>query len=226
MASHNHHDQDFETSANPSYSTPKLSLSKLPNKPIRNNNNNNPLLAAYTTPPFHPTVTIPFQWEEVPGKPKVTKSKTARCLDLPPRLTSLLNEAGKITSTPSPTTVLDGPYVGRSFSSINEAAIEKKEEIIISSNNKENMMMRSWRWESFREDNRGIVVKGNFDFSRPLNSTTSSAYDFNTHQRKFLRKGSFFNFSRNNSNLLGGIYESFKEAVPWRWRRPKNKRAI
>ncbi|KAK4350971.1 hypothetical protein RND71_030284 [Anisodus tanguticus] len=205
-------DEDyFETSSN-SYSTPKLSLSKLPNKP---RNNINPL-AAYTTPPLHPSVSIPFQWEEAPGKPKSpTKSKVARCLELPPRL--LLSEAIKITNTPSPTTVLDGPYVGRSFSSINEAAVEKKANML---------MMRSWRWESFKENDRGVVVKGNFDFSGPLTSK-SSAYDFHTHQRKvFTRKGSLFNFSRTNSNLLGGIYESFKQAVPWRWRRAKTRRAL
>ncbi|XP_059304577.1 uncharacterized protein At4g00950 [Lycium ferocissimum] len=218
MASHNH--EDFETCTN-SYSTPKLSLSKLPNKPIRNNNHH---LAAYTTPPLHPLVSIPFQWEEAPGKPKSpTKSKVARCLDLPPRL--LLSEAMKITNTPSPTTVLNGPYVGRSFSSINEAALEKKD---ISGNNKD-MLMRSCRWESFKENNRGVAVKGSFDFSCPLSSTASSTYDFDTHQRKvlrFTRKGSFFSFSRNNSNLLGGIYDSIKQAVPWRWRRAKSKRAL
>ncbi|XP_006350532.1 uncharacterized protein At4g00950 [Solanum tuberosum] len=238
MASHIHHDDHTSTTNSSSYSTPKLSLSKLPNKPIRNNimnNNNNHVLASsttYATPPLHPTLTIPFQWEEAPGKPKVTKSKTARCLDLPPRLTLLLNEEGKITNTPSPTTVLDGPCnVGRCFSSIDEASLEKKEEIR-SGNNKENIMMGSWRWENLKENNdnnRGVVDKGSFDFSGPLNCSTSSAYDFDTHQKKFLRftrKGSFFNFSRNNSNLLGGIYESFKQVVPWRWRRPKNKRAI
>ncbi|KAK4362920.1 hypothetical protein RND71_018161 [Anisodus tanguticus] len=91
-----------------------------------------------------------------------TKSKVARCLDLPPRL--LLNEAIKITNTPSPTTV-------------------KKE---MRGGNKD-MMMRSWRWESFKENNRGVVVKEKFNFSGPLSSTTSSAYDFDIHQRKVLR---------------------------------------
>nr|XP_004234974.1 uncharacterized protein At4g00950 [Solanum lycopersicum] len=211
MASHyiRHDDQTTSTNFSSSYSTPKLSLSKLPNKPIRNTNND--VLATYSTPPLHPTLTIPFQWEEAPGKPKVTKSKTARCLDLPPRLTLLLNEGGKITNTPSPTTVMDGPYsVGRCFSSIDEE--------IVSSNNKENIMMGSWRWENMKENNnnnRGVVDKGNFDFSGSLNRSTNSSV-------RLTRKGSFFNFSRN----LGGIYEGFKQVVPRRWRRPKNKRAI
>ncbi|MCD7448664.1 hypothetical protein HAX54_045312 [Datura stramonium] len=205
--------EDLETSIcnSSSYSTPKLSLSKLSNK--ARNYSNNPLAATYTTtPPLHPSVSVPFHWEEAPGKPKSPTrkySKTARCLDLPPRLTLLLSEAGKITNTPSPTTVLDGPYVGRSFSSINEAALhcEKKEEEISGGN--KDLIMRSRRWESFKENNsssKGVVVEGSFDFSGPLDSSnSSSAYDFDTHQRKllrFTRKGSFFTFSRNNSNLF------------------------
>ncbi|KAL0400587.1 UNVERIFIED_CONTAM: hypothetical protein Slati_4088600 [Sesamum latifolium] len=100
-------------------STPKLSLSKLPCKPRE------PI--QMLTPPLHPSVSVPFHWEEVPGKPRPTmeeadappsaaaaatsKNKAVRCLDLPPRL--LHDDASKITITPSP---LDGPYVGRSLS--------------------------------------------------------------------------------------------------------------
>ncbi|XP_058757298.1 uncharacterized protein LOC131630534 isoform X2 [Vicia villosa] len=62
------------------------------------------------TPPFHITVSVPFGWEEEPGKPKactdiVTFSNptTFKCLELPPRL--LVD-----TKVPSPTIVFDGPY--------------------------------------------------------------------------------------------------------------------
>ncbi|KAI5422044.1 uncharacterized protein LOC127076090 isoform X2 [Lathyrus oleraceus] len=62
------------------------------------------------TPPFHITVSVPFGWEEEPGKPKpctdlVTFSNptTFKCLELPPRL--LVD-----TKVPSLTTVFDGPY--------------------------------------------------------------------------------------------------------------------
>ncbi|CAI9774189.1 unnamed protein product [Fraxinus pennsylvanica] len=94
-------------------STPKLSLSKLRYKPRE------PL--EVQTPPLQPLVSIPFHWEEAPGKPRTTatippppNNKTAcRCLDLPPRL---LNDAAKITNMPSPTTILDGAYLGGSGS--------------------------------------------------------------------------------------------------------------
>ena len=62
------------------------------------------------TPPLHITASIPFGWEEEPGKPRpctdlVTFSNPTlvKCLELPPRL--FID-----TKAPSPTTVLDGPY--------------------------------------------------------------------------------------------------------------------
>ncbi|XP_047938224.1 uncharacterized protein At4g00950-like isoform X2 [Salvia hispanica] len=66
-----------------------------------------------STPPFQASATIPFKWEEQPGKPRpcsdiITRPKPAKSLELPPCM------ADKFTKTPSPTTVLDGPYsVGR-----------------------------------------------------------------------------------------------------------------
>ncbi|KAF3536045.1 hypothetical protein F2Q69_00019750 [Brassica cretica] len=66
---------------------------------------------------------VPFLWEEAPGKPRSSARKpqrtnqtrenrgVARCLDLPPPLL-LPGEACKSSTAnePSPTTVLDGPY--------------------------------------------------------------------------------------------------------------------
>ncbi|XP_043694368.1 uncharacterized protein At4g00950-like [Telopea speciosissima] len=79
------------------------------------------------TPPLRPPASVPFLWEEAPGKPLPTSTATsfavARCLELPPRLqlteSSIFNN--KIFSssnrTLSPTTVLDGPYVAHGRSS-------------------------------------------------------------------------------------------------------------
>ncbi|KAF6146049.1 hypothetical protein GIB67_033408 [Kingdonia uniflora] len=77
------------------------------------------------TPPLRPPVSIPFQWESAPGKPRTTRNITpnttnntttnpsyVRSLELPPRLLA----EGKMTNIPSPTTVLEGPYMGRSVS--------------------------------------------------------------------------------------------------------------
>ncbi|KAJ1414726.1 hypothetical protein SESBI_18669 [Sesbania bispinosa] len=59
------------------------------------------------TPPLHSSAAVPFRWEQEPGKPRpcnalVTFSNPTdrKCLELPPRLL-----------IPSPTTLLQGPYV-------------------------------------------------------------------------------------------------------------------
>lgn len=98
-------------------STPKLSLFSLPKKQVEH-------APGMLTPPLQAAAAVPFQWEEAPGRPKppghgYPKPNSARCLDLPPRML-IFDSAAKLASTPSPTTVLDGPDVGvggRSLSS-------------------------------------------------------------------------------------------------------------
>lgn len=62
-------------------------------------------------------VSVPFKWEEEPGKPRpctalIALSKPeAKFLELPPcRMPLIMVPTKKITKTSSPTTVLDGPY--------------------------------------------------------------------------------------------------------------------
>lgn len=66
-----------------------------------------------STPPLQTSASVPFQWEEQPGKPRpctdiilastINPTRPERCLELPPRLAILESK------TTSPTTVLDGP---------------------------------------------------------------------------------------------------------------------
>ncbi|XP_021748181.1 uncharacterized protein At4g00950-like [Chenopodium quinoa] len=85
---------------------PKLPLYSLKNQQQRYSGN--------LTSPLHTSASVPFKWEEHPGKPlpcltlalPSTVTNTVKSLELPPRL---LNES-KFTKTPSPTTVLEGPY--------------------------------------------------------------------------------------------------------------------
>ncbi|XP_073312284.1 uncharacterized protein [Primulina huaijiensis] len=60
------------------------------------------------TPPLQTLASVPFRWEEQPGKPRhcaAVLPEPMKCLELPPC---------KSSKTPSPTAVLDGPYnVGR-----------------------------------------------------------------------------------------------------------------
>lgn len=73
------------TGENPSSTPPKLSLFSLPRQPSEP--------PGMVTPPLHASISVPFQWEEAPGKPRPfgiidpnSKPKSARSLDLPPRL--------------------------------------------------------------------------------------------------------------------------------------------
>lgn len=59
------------------------------------------------TPPLHALASVPFKWEEQPGKPRpctdiIVRPEPAKCLEPPP--------CSKMAKMPSPTTVLDGPY--------------------------------------------------------------------------------------------------------------------
>ncbi|XP_071732171.1 uncharacterized protein [Rutidosis leptorrhynchoides] len=131
---------------------PKLSLFSLASKQST--------LPDGLTPPPNTVATIPFLWEEAPGKPRRTisntyddppKSSTVRSLDLPPRLTitaspfnnenqhcdKLANNVG-IGIIPSPTTVLSGPYEGIYAS---ESKLRPPEKVVISSKSKGKMKM-------------------------------------------------------------------------------------
>ncbi|GAU21119.1 hypothetical protein TSUD_10360 [Trifolium subterraneum] len=89
---------------------------------------------APTPPPRSAVISIPFKWEEAPGKPRPchrellepkerevvvnnnnNNNNVVRALELPPRLLLSL-ESNNNNNTPSPTTVLEGPYVGRAVS--------------------------------------------------------------------------------------------------------------
>ena len=90
---------------------PKLPLFTIP--PLMQS----PERSGTLTPPLHTSAAVPFRWEEQPGKPRPCTALIAlptpidlspKCLELPPRL--LVDS--KFAKLPSPTTVLEGPYVG------------------------------------------------------------------------------------------------------------------
>ncbi|KAM7463671.1 hypothetical protein LguiA_031792 [Lonicera macranthoides] len=218
-------------------STPTLCLYSLPTKP--------PDPPGLLTPPLHTLVSIPFQWEEAPGKPRTTaeagppasKLKAARSLDLPPRL---ITESAKTPSPGNPqlktARSLDLPPRLTSSEGGKITNMPSPTTVLdgptpgrFLSNT---VSFRSPRG-SFRspgEIKRGERVrfsswrwggdsKGSSDFS--------SDYVGDTKVKKITRvrrKGSFLRFSDNtNSSLLGTIYESFKKVVPWKRRQVKSR---
>lgn len=175
-------------------STPKLSLFSLPSKP--------PEPTGMLTPPLRFQASVPFQWEEAPGKPRQctktttessSKPKCARSLELPPRL--LLSES-KMTNTPSPTTVLDGPYVGRSISF--RFSLRSPEGLVGKKVAKDKG--GSMRWGSFRKTKE--VVEGIFDFSsyQVVDSGGGDTKMKITRVKK--RSGSFSNLSHTKPPFL------------------------
>lgn len=149
-----------------------------------------------STPPLHAAVSVPFQWEEAPGKPRhrpaEAKPKTARTLDLPPRL--LFSEA-KVSDVPSPTTFLDGPYMGRTMSLKSSNRNASKDQW--------NGIFGSSRWRSFprnREKEEEEAADGSFDFS---NCTADGRTTKVRISRVGIRRrGSFFGSISNSRSHL------------------------
>ncbi|KAK7828158.1 uncharacterized protein At4g00950 isoform X1 [Quercus suber] len=199
-------------------STPKLSLFSFPSNP--------PEPTGTLTPPPRIQASVPFRWEEAPGKPRPctktttessSKPKCARSLELPPRL--LLSES-KMTKTPSPTTVLDGPYVGRSISF--RFSLRSPEALVGKKLAKDKG--GSMRWGSFRKTKE--VVEGIFDFSSyPVVDSGGGGGGGGDTKMKITRvkkrSGSFSNLSHTKPPFLANIYESLKQAVPWRRRQER-----
>ncbi|OMP00942.1 hypothetical protein CCACVL1_03238 [Corchorus capsularis] len=206
--------------------TPKLSLYSFPSKAKESP------APGVTTSPIHSSVSIPFQWEEAPGKPRLPCpagsdiSSTPRCLELPPRL---LAEA-KVANMPSPTTVLDGPdHASRSVSytfSFRKGGSFRSPDNNNNNNNNRKVLFGSSRWGSFRKPGR--VVQGSFDLSSiPIvdgadsnggGGGGSNGGDTDTQVKitRFRRKGSLLSHSQARSHVFASIYESFKQVVPWR----------
>ncbi|KAK2444448.1 hypothetical protein QL285_015475 [Trifolium repens] len=117
-------------------------------------------IATSPSPPPQTTISIPFKWEEAPGKPRhchtqseLNNTVTTTTLELPPRLLFLDSKP----DVPSPTTVLDGPYVGRamSFSSSYRTPRENW-----------NSNFGSTRWSGFKKiNNNKEGDEGSLDFS-------------------------------------------------------------
>ncbi|KAI4307097.1 hypothetical protein L6164_030321 [Bauhinia variegata] len=176
-----------------------------------------PELLEKETPRPKTTVSVPFQWEEAPGKPRPchtesqpeTKSAAVRTLELPPRL--LFLEA-KVSSLPSPTTVLDGPYVGRAMSFTTSYR---------SPRGLGNDNFGSRRWSSFRKNS--VDVEGTIDFSSSTVDSRMSDGGTKVKITRVRRRGSFFNLSSTRTHLWASIYEGLKQAAPWRRKQEKHK---
>jgi len=138
------------------------------------------------TPPPRMAVSVPFEWEEAPGrprpchrrsKPEGSSDDVARTLELPPRL---LLEA-KVSS---PTTVLDGPYVGRAMSFTSSFRPSK---------DTWNANFASNRWSALKKNDS---EEGRFDLSSLTEERTAKV-----KITRVRRKGSFSSLSHRSSHM-------------------------
>ncbi|KAL8095725.1 uncharacterized protein LOC141689075 [Apium graveolens] len=201
-------------------STPKLSLYNFPSK------KKEPL--GMLTPPMPSFASIPFKWEEAPGKPRtidavatngrssaVPKSKAVRCLVPPPRLMNI--GTSKVTNMPSPTTVLDEPFsIGRSFSSSGARSFWSPEVQGGDSNGRFSISLSSsCRRGRCNKDSRVSGVEGSMDFSSIVDNSEDKVRGTTRRMMK-RRSNSFLIVSSTSSKVLSSLYESFKQAVPWK----------
>ncbi|KAL5567752.1 hypothetical protein UlMin_024327 [Ulmus minor] len=176
------------------------------------------------TPPLRASASVPFLWEEAPGKPRENdikpKNSPVRSLELPPRLLAEI----KVTS---PTTVLDGPEVGRSMSftfsyrSPNESWGKRLTREKVG-------YFGSARWGSFRKNKE--AVGGNLDFfsngGRDFcgGATGGGGGGAKVKITRVRRRGSFLSISNSKAHFLASIYENIKQRVPWRRKQEKQRK--
>ncbi|XP_011024850.1 PREDICTED: uncharacterized protein LOC105125888 [Populus euphratica] len=132
--------------------TPKLSLFSLPGRLHESP-------ARMLTSPIHPLASVPFKWEDAPGKPRPSwmpqsdKPKIDRCLELPRRLLTKAQES----TMPSPATVLDGPYVPRSLSLVKGSSFSSLKNMGTKVKTKGKTIFGSSRWGGFNKNNKQAV---------------------------------------------------------------------
>ncbi|XP_068667378.1 uncharacterized protein At4g00950-like [Aristolochia californica] len=219
-----------EPHPNPSNSTLKLSFYTLPNQ--------SPEQAGMLTPPLRPPATVPFLWEEVPGKPRSFSATgdnlfsgggRGRNLGLPPRLQS---EANLVTS---PTTVLDGPYIARSASCTSQRSVKdytsekgpgssffqfhRKEKDKV-----KDRMLSFWGKRTRKVKGQTGVENGGRTSSSvlPYSASVSLVDDpddtfTGVKITRFRRSGSFLNISNSTSHFWDTISGGIKQVVPWRF---------
>ncbi|XP_004502667.1 uncharacterized protein [Cicer arietinum] len=152
-------------------------------------------------------ISVPFKWEEAPGKPRhyhtqseLDNNTVRTTLDLPPRLLFLDPKL----DVPSPTTVLDGPYVGRAMSFTSSYRTPR---------DNWNSNFGSTRWSSFKKVHKE-GDEGSFDFSDQFKVN------------KIPKGGNLSSFSKPKSHLWASIFDSLKQVVPWRRRKEAQRKWV
>ncbi|KAJ8900678.1 hypothetical protein K2173_025455 [Erythroxylum novogranatense] len=221
-----------------SSSTPRLPLLS---NPFSRGLMQSPETSGALTPPFYSSASIPFRWEEEPGKPRhctilanKTVDFTLKSLEPPPRLLMDACFAKRV----SPTTVLEGPYVGKSsrFQSSSFRIIrrerlgsfrsccspEKHQLGAMVLNDYKRGLFGSWRWgmRAFKVKREVVGGSSHVFPSFVDREADNEEEDDNTNglakNKRITRSGSFSALSHARSPFWVTIYEGLKQVVPWK----------
>lgn len=186
--------------------------------------------------PLHTLASIPFSWEEEPGKPRpctdliplpnsINFNEPKLCLEPPPRLYNYYMESTKSTS---PTTVFDGPYITSKpkFSSFRFLRDRRRQGSFDSTASSETGQVSAFvlgkkRVESKSWWRRNTNVKGK------SGTDCGSLSDECTMKMATLkRSGSFSGLSQTKTHIWATIYEGFKQVIPWKSKKSKKEALI
>ncbi|XP_075521204.1 uncharacterized protein At4g00950-like [Primulina tabacum] len=240
---------DMETEGVGDYYSSLFLTPKLPLLNIMPPTPNSPQRSGTATPPLQTLVSVPFQWEEEPGKPRpctaliALPEPAAKLLELPPcRMPLIMEPTNKITKTPSPTTVLDAPYnLARpkfssfrffmenhySFDSYSSASPESAvDDIWIGK--KSNGRRRGTGFLKWRGGTKEAIGGDFIGFS----SSSVASCDSDTEsckkvkmEGKLRRIGSISTVSdaRPTTHLWAAVYEGIKQVIPWKSAKKSHK---
>ncbi|KAJ9188161.1 hypothetical protein P3X46_003550 [Hevea brasiliensis] len=204
-----------------------------------------PQRSGMLTPPLYASASVPFRWEEEPGKPSGCTPLSnpidfsPKCLELPPRL--LLD--ANVNKLLSPTTVMKGPYMGKQrFQSSSFRMIRREcygsfrrscspergqlSTMVLSKRRlKDRGLLGSWRWGRRAFTGKREVGGASYVFpsfmDRDVEDSNKEDEGSNKNAKitRIRRSGSCS--TRTRSRFWGTIYEGLKQVIPWRSKKLK-----
>ncbi|PHU09785.1 hypothetical protein BC332_21645 [Capsicum chinense] len=193
--------------------------------------------------PLHTLASIPFSWEEEPGKPRpctdliplpnsINFNEPKLCLEPPPRLYNYCMESNK---SASPTTVFDGPYITNkprfssfrflrdrrrqgSFDSTASSETGQNSAFVVG---KKKVESKSW----WRRNSNNVKGKSGRDDSTDCVSLNDEC---TMKMATLERSGSFSGLSQSQAktHIWATIYEGFKQVIPWKSKKSKKEALI
>ncbi|GFY90202.1 hypothetical protein Acr_07g0003990 [Actinidia rufa] len=204
-----------------SNSTPKLPRLNIPPNLLPDHSD-------MPTPPLHTSASVPFRWEEQPGKPRPstalipttlshqdpnTTGPTTKCLDLPPRLQSLEFRRERQGSLDS--FAVGSPERGLLGDMVLSKRLESKERGLFGS-----LGRRTAPGRGKKEVGGG----GSIVFSPSIDKIEDFCCDGPREKIcRMRRNGSFSSRYEPRSHFWETIYEGFKQVLPWKSKKPKKE---